>query len=72
MARTSTDRATLQTDNSLSSFPYQEPILQMIPSKDSIYVAPTTHTEQPETTDEDGNVAQEFYIDFGGKMFQLV
>ena len=41
--RTSTDRATLQNDNSLHNFPYQEPILQMIPSNDSIYVVPTTY-----------------------------
>ena len=68
--RTSTDQATLQTDNSLNSFPYQEPILQMIPSNDSIYVAPITHPEHPDTTDEDGDIAQEFYIEFGGKMFQ--
>ena len=47
--RTSTDQATLQTDNSLNSFPYQEPILQMIPSNDSIYVAPITHPEHPDT-----------------------
>ena len=47
-----------------------EPILQMIPSNDSIYVLPTTHTELPDRTDEDGDVAQEFYIEFGGKMYQ--
>ena len=68
--RTSTDRANLQTDNSLSSCPYQEPILQMIPSNDSISVAPTTHPDYPDTTDEDGDVAQEFYVEFGGKMLQ--
>ena len=68
--RTSTDRANLQTNNSLSSCPYQEPILQMIPSNDSISVAPTTHPDYPDTTDEDGDVAQEFYVEFGGKMFQ--
>ena len=28
------------------------------------------HTELPDKTDEDGDVAQEFYIAFGGKMFQ--
>ena len=42
----------------------------MIPSNDNIYVVPTTHTELPDKTDEDGDVAQEFFIAFGGKMFQ--
>ena len=69
--RISTDQATLQTDNSLNSFPYKEPILQMINSNDRIYVAPTTHPKHPDTTDEDGDVAQEFCIEFGGKMFQF-
>ena len=67
--RATTDRATLQNDNSVHNFPYQEPILQMIPSSDSIYVVPTTYTELPDKTDEDGDVAQEFYIEFGGKIF---
>ena len=56
----------------------------MIPSNDSIHIKnlktftgyiqlknfPTTHTELPDKTDEDGDVTQEFYIEFGWKMFQ--
>ena len=59
-------------DNSPGSLLNQEPILQPISSDTVNNNIEFTNPEYPNITDEDGDVAQEFYLEFGGKMIQYV
>ena len=57
-------------DNSPGSILNQEPILQPISSDTVNNNIEFTNPEYPNITDEDGDVAQEFYLEFGCKVFQ--
>ena len=63
-------RTTARTANRPTALSGQEPVLQRIPSNADANVAEVTNPSHPTVTDEDGDEAQEFYIEFGGKMFQ--
>ena len=52
--------------NRPTAFPDQVAVLQKIPSNDDANIAEVANLEYPIVTDE----AHEFYIEFGGKIFQ--
>ena len=63
-------RTTPRTGNRPTVLSDQEPVLQRISFNADANVAEVTNPSHPTITDEDGDEAQEFYIEFGGKMFQ--